>query len=270
MLPVSSTIALNMLSILPVFRGISSIIKSMERDADSIYASLTTSDKGIVKMASPHIPTCMRHFSQPIAVGSDRRRGSIGLAIRELRTEIDLRAVARCAGHTRRCCRLSGRGFDADLDLELVHKAAGHRPPHRNITRHASRAARLLRNARTGAGAWFNKVSAEEYFDLYTEQLVKLDPQRTVDRIAELGCGADVALLCFEAPHKPEATCHRAYVSAWLHDALGLEIREFTLPRLASAGHIRSCRRNTSDPESRMFLRRLELRACALSFARAR
>ena len=221
-------------------------------------------------MASPHIPTCMRHFSQPIAVSSDRRRGSIGLAIRELRTEIDLRAVARWPGHTRRCCRLSGRGYHADLDLELVHKAAGHRPPHRNITRHASRARGYSVMRELAPGPWFNKVSAEEYFDLYTEQLVKLDPQRTVDRIAELGCGADVALLCFEAPHKPEATCHRAMCPLGCTMNWGWRFASSRCPRLASAGHIRSCRRNTSDPESRMFLRRLELRACALSFARAR
>jgi hypothetical protein len=39
--------------------------------------------------------------------------------------------------------------------------------------------------------------------------------------------GGIPTLLCSEAPAPNEAWCHRALVSAWLFDELGLEAREF-------------------------------------------
>jgi hypothetical protein len=95
-------------------------------------------------------------------------------------------------------------------------------------------------------GPWFNSISAEEYFRRYSEQLAELDPQAIVDKIHRLAGGAgnvppgggpsggkDAALLCFEPPHDPARTCHRAYVSAWLLDTLGLIVREFSDPHAA-------------------------------------
>jgi hypothetical protein len=82
-------------------------------------------------------------------------------------------------------------------------------------------------------GPWFNSVSAEEYFWLYSAQLSSLDPQAIVAKIHQLAGGKDAALLCFEAPHDPEKTCHRAYVSAWLLDTLGLVVAEFSDPHHA-------------------------------------
>lgn len=74
-------------------------------------------------------------------------------------------------------------------------------------------------------GSWFKTASIPEYKQLYFEGLRQLDPRRTVDRMAELSGGCDVALLCYERPDD-EDFCHRAYISAWLHDTLGIEVFE--------------------------------------------
>jgi hypothetical protein len=76
-------------------------------------------------------------------------------------------------------------------------------------------------------GPWFNTAGAAQYTELYMTQLRGLDPQATVDKMHRLGGGADVALLCFEAPGKPDEWCHRGHVSAWLKDTLDLAVFEF-------------------------------------------
>lgn len=77
-------------------------------------------------------------------------------------------------------------------------------------------------------GPWFNSVGVAEYKRLYFESLAKLDPQKEVDRMADLAGGKEaVALLCYESPKKDEDWCHRGMISAWLADTLGLEVCEF-------------------------------------------
>ncbi|HUE45198.1 MAG TPA: hypothetical protein VMO81_03005 [Aestuariivirgaceae bacterium] len=76
-------------------------------------------------------------------------------------------------------------------------------------------------------GPWCRSVTPEEYHHRFMAQLGALDARAIVARLEQLGDGRDVVLLCYEAPHKPEAWCHRAQVSAWLYDELGIEVHEW-------------------------------------------
>lgn len=78
-------------------------------------------------------------------------------------------------------------------------------------------------------GPWFNSVSEREYVRRYSaEVLAALDPSAVVAKLAALGDGRDVALACFESPaDDPAEWCHRGLVSLFLHQTLGLEVREF-------------------------------------------
>ncbi|MDX2205821.1 MAG: DUF488 family protein [Hyphomicrobiaceae bacterium] len=77
-------------------------------------------------------------------------------------------------------------------------------------------------------GAWFNSVPADEYVRRYQEEVLsRLDPQKTIDELVALASGRIPALLCFEAPEPGDDFCHRALVSCWLHETLGLEVLEF-------------------------------------------
>ncbi|MGU9981480.1 hypothetical protein ACJ4V0_15705 [Phreatobacter sp. HK31-P] len=76
-------------------------------------------------------------------------------------------------------------------------------------------------------GVWFNSVPADEYRKRYfDETLGPLDPAKTVSDIEGMAQGRTAVLVCYESPLKPEEWCHRGYVSAWLHDKLGLEVPE--------------------------------------------
>ena len=78
-------------------------------------------------------------------------------------------------------------------------------------------------------GPYFRSVSAEEYHRRFMAQLASLDAHVIVAKMEELSAGRDAALLCYEAPDKAEAWCHRAYVSAWLHDQLGIDVPEYSM-----------------------------------------
>jgi hypothetical protein len=84
------------------------------------------------------------------------------------------------------------------------------------------------RYPRLAPGAWFKsepdpRVWARRYFD---EILAKLDPARVVRELMEMVPGQVPVLLCFEPPPPDPRFCHRALVSAWLHDTLGLQVFE--------------------------------------------
>ena len=76
-------------------------------------------------------------------------------------------------------------------------------------------------------GPWFHSVGADEYRRRFMTQLHHLDAGAVVAKLEELGGGRDVALLCYERPDDSAAWCHRGLVAAWLHDELGLDVREF-------------------------------------------
>jgi hypothetical protein len=78
-------------------------------------------------------------------------------------------------------------------------------------------------------GPWFNSVTPAEYHRRFMAQLDALDARAVVSKIHELGAGRDAALLCFEAPNKPNDWCHRGQVAGWLYDQLGLEVFEMGL-----------------------------------------
>ena len=76
-------------------------------------------------------------------------------------------------------------------------------------------------------GAWFNSVSADEYRRLYFDEVLgRLDVGRVRDDIAGMADTRTAVLVCYEDPKKFGDWCHRGYVSAWLHDKLGLEVPE--------------------------------------------
>lgn len=89
-------------------------------------------------------------------------------------------------------------------------------------------AAGYRKMAELAPGSWFNSASDENYKTLYFEILSKLDPKKVVAKMEELSAGRDVALLCFEKPTDNQY-CHRAYISIWLQDKLGLEVFEYGL-----------------------------------------
>lgn len=90
-------------------------------------------------------------------------------------------------------------------------------------------------------GPWFSSVSPDEYMRLYyTEVLKPLDLDAMMRRLEELGNGRDVALLCYErAPFEIKNPgivaghgrgsnwCHRRVASAYIHNHLGIEVREY-------------------------------------------
>lgn len=78
-------------------------------------------------------------------------------------------------------------------------------------------------------GPWFNTASDRDYKQLYFADLANLKPQAVVREIEDMAAGKDCALLCYEQPHKDADWCHRGYISAWLHDELGLEVFEYGL-----------------------------------------
>jgi len=88
------------------------------------------------------------------------------------------------------------------------------------------------RYAKLYPGPWFKScASPTEYRDRYfAEILGKLDPQQTVAALTEIAAGGIPTLVCWEGPPPAEAWCHRALVSAWLHDELGIEVRELSHP----------------------------------------
>ena len=74
-------------------------------------------------------------------------------------------------------------------------------------------------------GPWFKTADEETYINLFYEQLAKLDAPEVVRTIHELSGDEEPVLLCFEKPDD-NTWCHRALVSKWLHDELGLEVPE--------------------------------------------
>jgi len=78
-------------------------------------------------------------------------------------------------------------------------------------------------------GAWFKSCATpEEYRQRYFGEILgRLDPKAVVGDLGLMADGGIPTLLCWEAPPPNEAWCHRALVSAWLFDELGLEVCEF-------------------------------------------
>ena len=83
-------------------------------------------------------------------------------------------------------------------------------------------------------GPWFKSCSSpQEYAERYfAEILGKLDPHQVVLDLQRLAGGDEPVLVCWEHPPPAAAWCHRALVSAWLSDTLGLIV-----PELGHKGH---------------------------------
>ena len=81
---------------------------------------------------------------------------------------------------------------------------------------------------RLAPGAWFKSCSSparyrERYFG---DILAKLDPRQVVADLQRLAGEAEPVVLCYEGPPPSSSWCHRALVSAWLFETLGLIVRE--------------------------------------------
>ena len=76
-------------------------------------------------------------------------------------------------------------------------------------------------------GAWFRScASPAQYAARYAEILAKLDPGQVVLDLQRMAGAAEPVLLCWEHPPPNLSLCHRALVSAWLHESLGLVVPE--------------------------------------------
>lgn len=76
-------------------------------------------------------------------------------------------------------------------------------------------------------GRWFNSASDDEFRTrYYSEILNPLDPSTVMQELEEMAGGKIAALLCWEPPTPGAPWCHRALVSEWLFDALGMEVFE--------------------------------------------
>jgi hypothetical protein len=77
-------------------------------------------------------------------------------------------------------------------------------------------------------GPWFNKVTKEEYRELYFKEVLgRLDPKRTFDALGEIAGDAEPILLCWERPPLTETNwCHRRLVAEWFKDTLGISVPE--------------------------------------------
>ena len=76
-------------------------------------------------------------------------------------------------------------------------------------------------------GPWFNSVDPLEYRRRYFAQLEQLDPTATLKELSALASGLKPALLCFERGPPDLSWCHRALVSAWFYDTIGISVFEF-------------------------------------------
>jgi len=84
---------------------------------------------------------------------------------------------------------------------------------------------RMFRKLQPGPGTL--KLPDRVFVERYSaEVLGQLDPRQTVDELVALAAGTIPALLCFEHPYSP-AWCHRAMVSAWLQQTIGLDVPEY-------------------------------------------
>jgi hypothetical protein len=96
------------------------------------------------------------------------------------------------------------------------------------ISRYGPRGQRDFRSYRPLApGEWFKSVPADEFRSLYMKQLSQLDPEQVLHELNALAEGRTPALLCHEKPPPDTRWCHRALISVWFSDTLGLAIAEF-------------------------------------------
>jgi hypothetical protein len=77
-------------------------------------------------------------------------------------------------------------------------------------------------------GPWFKDgLAPQEFMMRYFEEVLSpLDPVSVVEDLAYLADGGVAVLVCWEPPPPSTKWCHRSFVSAWLHDALDLEVPE--------------------------------------------
>jgi len=69
-------------------------------------------------------------------------------------------------------------------------------------------------------------ITREEYIAEYNRILKHTDIKFFVKRLEEIGCGKDVALLCYE---KPDDFCHRHLLAEYMN-GLGYNVEEFVAP----------------------------------------
>ena len=80
---------------------------------------------------------------------------------------------------------------------------------------------------RVRASAASSCSSPARYKDRYFgDTLAKLDPRQVVLELQHLAGEAEPVLLCYEHPPPSPSWCHRALVSVWLFDTLGLVVPE--------------------------------------------
>lgn len=77
-------------------------------------------------------------------------------------------------------------------------------------------------------GSWFMSCATPEEFNrrYFAEILAPLDARKVVSDLIALADGHLPVLLCWERPPPDPAPCHRALVSAWLFDELGMIVPE--------------------------------------------
>jgi hypothetical protein len=76
-------------------------------------------------------------------------------------------------------------------------------------------------------GPWFNSVANDDYRRRYYDEILNpLDPGRVVAELHAMANNLTPVLLCWEPPTAGLPWCHRALVSEWLFDTLGLKIFE--------------------------------------------
>lgn len=105
----------------------------------------------------------------------------------------------------------------------------------RGVPRRMAAGYRLYREL--APGAWFNRVSTEEYIRRYQAEILdQLDPHAVAEQLADLTRGAIPVLCCFERVGGPD-WCHRALAAQWLAEALGEPVPEFGYETLSQAEH---------------------------------
>ena len=82
-------------------------------------------------------------------------------------------------------------------------------------------------------GHWFNSVDVDTYRTLFFDEILgRLDPQETHEALYKLTDGVEPVLLCYEKPNGRD-WCHRAMVSEWFHETIGVEVPEIGQPASA-------------------------------------
>lgn len=117
----------------------------------------------------------------------------------------------------------TSRWANSDLaDLECVPVQTSRGAPRWKLPYRYRRAMWLAPDNQT----WALKGDVEGFRASYLRQLEEIGADEIVSRLAEIGNGLPVVMLCFEDLSQPGQVCHRRYAATFIEEKTGLVVPE--------------------------------------------